>query len=276
MFRTFNLGRLFGVEIRVHSTLLLLTLAVGFMSLLSGGVATAVGAVVTLGFLFSSVTLHELGHIGAARAFGIGTTGVTLYPFGGVARLSRESRTATEEVVVALAGPAVNVALAALAAIPMAFLGPVSLLSQFMWVNIVLAIFNLVPAYPMDGGRVLRGLLWKRLGLHDATRWAAKAGQAFAVLFGLVGLVYSPMLMVIAVFVFMQASAELARLKLQRFYGPPTQSAPQEKQAPGGPIHPEVFTQDGRPLRPWGPTQGPRPRAPRQVVFTFGDPWERR
>lgn len=276
MFRTFNLGRLLGVELRVHSTLLLLTLVVGFMSLLSGGLAAAVGAVVTLGFLFSSVTLHELGHIGAARAFGIGTTGVTLYPFGGVARLSRESRTSKEEIVVALAGPAVNLVLAALAAIPMAFLGPVSLFSHFMWINIVLAIFNLVPAYPMDGGRVLRGLLWTRLGVHDATRWAAKAGQAFAVVFGLVGLVTSPMLMVIAVFVFMQASAELARLNLQRVFGAPFQSPPQNEERRGGPIHPQVFTQDGRPLRPWGQTRTARPPSSQQVVFSFVDPWEGR
>lgn len=117
-----------------------------------------------------------------------------------------------------------NVALAAAAALPLFTLGPVlgglaEPLVTFLYVNVGLALFNLTPAYPMDGGRVLRGLLWSRVGNFKATWWAARAGQGFAVLFGVLGLVANPMLVLIAAFVYFQASAELARLRAARAAG---------------------------------------------------------
>ena len=214
MFRPLLIARPFGVEVRLHWTLLAFAGFLALASLVAGGAAAAASTVALLVCLLGSVTLHELGHIGAARLFGIGTTGVTLYPFGGLARLTREARTPTEEVVVALAGPAVNVLLAGLAAIPTALFGTLPLVHELMLVNAVLAVFNLVPAFPMDGGRVLRGALWPRLGYRRATTYAARAGQGIAVLFGLVGLFTSVMLVVIAGFVFLQATAELGRLQL--------------------------------------------------------------
>lgn len=235
--KTFSLGRPFGVEVRIHGTTLVLLAVVGLLALVSGGLWGVVDTTLLAGVVLASITLHELGHIGAARLFGIGTTGVTLYPFGGLARLTREARSAREEWAIALAGPAVNVALIGLAAVPVLLLGPIEPFWTIVAVNAVLAVFNLIPAFPMDGGRVLRGALWNRLGYVEATRLAARAGQGFAVLFGIVGLLYSPMLLVIALFVFLQATAELGRLQLARLagYNPnPAQPQPMRGAAPGG------------------------------------------
>lgn len=221
MFRSHPVGRLFGVDIRIHGTVGLLVGLLTLISLFSSGL---LGAAWTLGLLLMvgvSITLHELGHIGAARLFGIHTTGITLFPFGGVAQLTREARSGKEEVAVALAGPAVNLALASVAALPLFLLGPVEPFLTFLGVNLALAIFNLIPAYPMDGGRVLRGALWGWLGHRQATVVAARAGQAFAVLFGIAGLFMNPMLVVIALFVFMHASAELTRMRQVRPALPP-------------------------------------------------------
>ncbi len=224
MFQSHDLGRVFGVQVRVHGTVFLMLALLAGTALLSSGVGAALSTVALLVMVLGSVTLHELGHIGVARLFGNRTDGITLYPIGGVAQLTRASRTATEEVLVAVAGPAVNVALAASAALPLFVLGPVlgplaEPLTTFLYVNVGLALFNLTPAYPMDGGRVLRGLLWPRVGNFKATWWAARAGQGFAVLFGLLGLVANPMLVLIAAFVFFQASGELARLRAARAGG---------------------------------------------------------
>ncbi len=214
MFKAYTVGRPFGVEIRLHGTLMLLLGLVTIGTLISSGVGAMLSTAMMLAFLIVSVTLHELGHIGAASLFGIGTTGVTLYPFGGIARLERDAKTPLEELVVALAGPAVNVVLAGLAAIPLFLLGPVEPVMTFIGVNVVLALFNLVPAYPMDGGRVLRGALWTFIGRHRGTRLAARFGQVFAVIFALLGLFWSPMLLLIGGLIFFQASGELKRLDL--------------------------------------------------------------
>jgi len=222
MFKSHVLGRPFGVEVRLHGTVLLLVAVLAFFALLGSGLAGALEAVLLIGLVLASVTLHELGHIAAARLFGIGTTGVTLFPFGGVAQLTREARTPTEEVVVAVAGPAVNLVLAGLAALPVALFGWVEPFGTLLAVNVALMVFNLIPAYPMDGGRVFRGALWPYLGRRTATLWAARAGQGFAVLFGIAGLFLNPMLIVIAAFVFLQATAEIGRLRATErpAYGP--------------------------------------------------------
>lgn len=224
MFKSHDFGRVFGVQLHVHGSVFLLLAVLAGLTLIGQGLAAALGTALLLVAVLGSVTLHELGHIFMARLFGNQTHGITLYPFGGVAQLARESRGPTEETLVALAGPAVNVALAAVTALPLFALGPLlgplaAPLSTFFWVNVGLALFNLVPAYPMDGGRVLRGLLWSRVGNFKATWWAARAGQVFAALFAVWGLVSNPMLLVIAAFVFFQASGELDRLRAQQGAG---------------------------------------------------------
>jgi Zn-dependent protease len=220
MFRSWLIGRPLGVELRLHGTLLLLAAIFVLARLLSSGLGAAVATAVVLAIVFGSVALHELGHIVAARRFGIGTSGITLYPFGGLARLTRESRTPTEELVVALGGPAVNVLLAGLGGALMLVFGSGPLLASFVWINVVLLLFNLVPAYPMDGGRVLRAALWRWKGRRLATRWAARAGQGFSVLFAAAAIAWGePLLLLVAAVVFLMASGELARARLASFGG---------------------------------------------------------
>lgn len=210
--KTYPLGRLFGVEVKAHASLPWLLGLLAVVGLLAGGPGAVLGgAFVVLGLILS-VTLHELGHIGAASLFGNPTRGITLTPIGGVATLERESHTPREEAVVALAGPAVSLMLAGLAAIPLVAFGPSLVAEWFLRLNLMLALFNLLPAYPMDGGRVLRAALWRKQGYLSASELAAKAGQAFGVLFVVGGLVVSPMLSAVGLYVLWHASAERNRL----------------------------------------------------------------
>jgi Zn-dependent protease len=189
-------------------------------NLLSG--AAAVGFIVAV---FVCVVLHELGHALAARRFGVRTRDIIILPIGGVARLERIPENPTHELVIAVAGPAVNVLIAAailafliatgaLAALPgpgadvAAYLRDAGFLHNLMAVNIFLVLFNLLPAFPMDGGRVLRALLHYVLDYPTATRIAAGVGQVMAVGFVLLGIFWSPMLILIALFVFLGAGAE--------------------------------------------------------------------
>ena len=177
--------------------------------------------------VFGIVILHELGHALTARRFGIRTPDITLLPIGGMARLERMPDEPKQELLVALAGPAVNVALASVLALvlvvtgqPLAPLDPLEahlpILTQLLWINVVLAVFNLIPAFPMDGGRVVRAILAMRLPPVRATELAARLGQGMAILLGILGLMVNPLLAIIALFVWTGAGAEarLARMKL--------------------------------------------------------------
>jgi Zn-dependent protease len=188
------------------------------------------GIVFTL-LVFLCVLLHELGHVFAARRYGVRTPDVTLWPFGGIANMEVPEKPA-QEIVVSLAGPAVNVIIAAalllwlvafyfehvrldpknLAQIDDPF---VSLAAKLAVANIVLVLFNIIPAFPMDGGRVLRALLAIKMGNARATEVAAAIGQGFAVVFGILGIFYNPMLIVIALFIFLAASGEAAHAQLR-------------------------------------------------------------
>ena len=217
-----RLGRIAGIKIFVHWTFFLLIGWIFTMHMMAGrGTAAAIMGVAFILALFACVVLHELGHALAARRYGVGTRDITLLPIGGVARLERIPRNPTHELVVALAGPAVNVVIALV--IFLGFLvtrgdGPAINLSklqgnffaQLMTVNIFLVIFNLIPAFPMDGGRVLRALLARRLEYARATRIAARVGQGIAVVLAISGLFVlgNPMLLLVALFVFFGARAE--------------------------------------------------------------------
>jgi Zn-dependent protease len=215
MFQSFRIGAPFGVEVKVHGTLVVLVAVMALGQLFGGGLQAAMMFLLMSLLVFASVTLHELGHIAAAALFGIGTTGLTLYPIGGIARLTREARSATEEVVVALAGPLVNIVLASFGALVVVLFGGGELSNVFIAVNLVMAIFNLLPAYPMDGGRVLKGVLWRFKGRAQATEWAARAGQWGAGLLGVAGLLYGQItLLFIAGFIYLQATAERRRVTL--------------------------------------------------------------
>ncbi|MFM8360755.1 MAG: site-2 protease family protein [Verrucomicrobiota bacterium] len=218
------LGRWFGIEVRLHLTFLLLLAFVGGTSWVeSGEVGRAARSVAFYVVLFGCVLLHEFGHALAARRYGIRTRDITLLPIGGVARLESTGETPGQELVIALAGPLVNVIIAGGLALggmtgalrwpelaAQAFEG--SLPGQVLAANLFLAVFNLLPAFPMDGGRVLRALLSMRIPAVRATRIAAGVGQVLAAALALAGLTFlhNPMLVFIAFFVWMGASGETA------------------------------------------------------------------
>lgn len=201
---SFRIARISGIDVKLHVTFLLLPLLLGFSGYASGGGSwnAAVEAVLPLFLLFGCVLLHEFGHALAARHYGIKTDDITLLPIGGVARLERMPEEPAQELVVALAGPAVNVAIILGLGLTLgggslhwAFTSrlrdasddlPISLF--LLAVNVKLLLFNLIPAFPMDGGRVLRAMLGTQLGHARATRIAAAIGQFFAVGFALAGL----------------------------------------------------------------------------------------
>ncbi|HQV95125.1 MAG TPA: site-2 protease family protein [Anaerolineales bacterium] len=215
-----KLGRFLGIDVYVHATFLILIGWVGYSYWLEHGtIAEVVNGILFILALFLCVVLHEYGHALTARKYGIKTRDITLYPIGGVARLERMPDKPIEELWVALMGPAVNVVIAAglfavLAAtgnlVPLTGLSIASgsFLMRLMIVNISLVLFNLIPAFPMDGGRVLRALLAMRMDHVRATQVAASIGQGIAFLFGFIGLFSNPFLLFIAFFVYIGASQE--------------------------------------------------------------------
>jgi Zn-dependent protease/CBS domain-containing protein len=216
--------RIAGIQLRIHVTFLLLIgwLALGYYN--AGGAAVAVGGVVFVLLLFLCVVLHEFGHALAAKAFGINTPDITLLPIGGVARLERMPEEPKQELIIAIAGPAVNVVIALCLFLFIGSRGDVDprtamqsgdLLVNLFAINIWLLLFNLLPAFPMDGGRVLRALLATRLSYARATQIAATVGQAFAFIFGFIGLFQNPFLIFIALFVYIGASQEAALAQMK-------------------------------------------------------------
>jgi Zn-dependent protease len=222
---SFAIGRLTGIQIRVHVTLLLFLGWVGLSDGLAGGWREAVAGVTLLCMVFGCILLHELGHAWAARRFGIRTPDITLMPIGGLARLERIPERPIEEVVVALAGPAVSAVLALvfgamshfhLASIEAPNPGWEGMLSSLFTINTGLLLFNLLPAFPLDGGRVFRALLAMRLNYGLATRIAAGSGQVLAVLLGAAGfLTPAPMLVFIAAFLFLGAGSEASQVAIR-------------------------------------------------------------
>ena len=218
---SFQLARIAGIDVRVHVTFFLLLAWFAWAYYIEGGWGAMVVGLSFIILLFVCVVLHEFGHALAARAYGIRTPDITLLPIGGVARLERMPEKPWQEFVVAIAGPAVNVVIALglylvlgrfISAADVADVGGGggNLLSKLLAINVILVAFNLLPAFPMDGGRILRALLSTRLKRGQATRIAAGVGQAMAVIFGLLGLFGNPMLLFIAVFVFFGAQQEAA------------------------------------------------------------------
>jgi Zn-dependent protease/CBS domain-containing protein len=220
-----NIGKIGGTEIRIHVTFLLFLAWIWAASYMSGGADAAWSGLLFMVLLFLCVLVHEFGHILAARAFGVSTRDVTLLPIGGVARLERFPEEPWEEFLIAIAGPMVNVAIVLALILAGADLSPdnlaavdgskVSLIDRLAAVNAVLAAFNLTPAFPMDGGRVLRALLARKYGFVRATEIAANIGQWCAFAFGFIGLFYNPMLTFIAIFIYLAAASEgrLAQLR---------------------------------------------------------------
>ncbi len=228
---SWKIARLWGIDVYMHATFLLIILWVGVSYWLQSHSWMAVlqGIVFVLA-LFVCVVLHEYGHALTARRFGVRTRDITLYPIGGVARLERIPEKPAEELWVALAGPVINFAIAALLFVVLVATGGLpslrglTLASSSFWVrllflNLLLALFNLLPAFPMDGGRVLRALLGLRMDYLRATQIAAAVGQGMAFLFVIAGFMVDPWLLFIALFVWMGAEQEASMARIKNSLG---------------------------------------------------------
>jgi Zn-dependent protease/CBS domain-containing protein len=221
----FKIGRLSGIDVRVHWTFFLLLAFFAFIGYQeSGGLVGALTATITIVALFFCVLLHEFGHSLVAQRLGIKIHSITLLPIGGVSNLESLPEKPADEVKITVAGPLVNVVLApiffgvglllgAVPRLPADLFTGIGSVGQFFfylgYINVVLALFNLLPAFPMDGGRILRALLATRLGAVRATEISSAVGQLFAVAFFLIGLISGNFfLALIAAFIFFGASGE--------------------------------------------------------------------
>jgi Zn-dependent protease/CBS domain-containing protein len=239
---SFRILTVAGIGVYLHITFLLLIAWIAALYFLQGGAASALQGTALVISVFGCVLLHELGHALTAKRFGIKTKDIILLPIGGVARLERIPREPARELLIAIAGPLVNVVIAGalygvlVALDPPRFTGEEmqemigravglqAYLLQLFYVNVAMAVFNMIPAFPMDGGRILRALLGLAFDYTVATRIAATVGQGLAIFGGLVGIFQNhPMLLLIAVFVFLGAAGEAAAAQLQAaFRGLPT------------------------------------------------------
>jgi len=266
MFKTRSLGKIFGVEVKLHGTFLILLAFTAVSGLLQGGFVQALLSLALAVIIFGVVVCHEFGHILAARKYGIKTKDVILSPIGGMARLQGMPGTPKQEMVVAAAGPAVNLALAGLGFLLLAVPGLsftttasaffASLLSWFITINLVLLGFNLIPALPMDGGRILRALLTKKYGYLKATQKAARVARWSAGLMAVYAVFTGQfMLLLIAGFVFAMSWMELWQAKVaqaqrdpifrfaQAFGKAPQGAAPSQSSG-----YSQVVDQDGNPV----------------------------
>jgi len=222
-----KLGKLLGIDVYLHFTFLLLLTFLGFYYWrASHSIAATLQGVAFIVALFGCVVLHELGHALMARRYGTQTRDITLLPIGGIARLEKMPEKPMQELWVALAGPAVNVVIAAVLLVGLTATGGFTPLEEIsatggsFWqrlllLNLTLVAFNLLPAFPMDGGRVLRALLAMRLGRRRATAIAANVGQGMAILFAIFGFFYNPFLIFIGIFVYLGAQAEAGMVEMQ-------------------------------------------------------------
>ncbi len=222
-----SLGKISGIRVQIHWTFLLIIIWVAFLEMQKGSdLSTTLLTIAFVLVIFACVVLHEFGHALAARRYGIATRKITLLPIGGIASLERMPEDPKQELVVALAGPAVNVVIAL---ILLVFLYPFpdysdqmeqlqsisagNFLFYLFVTNVMLVLFNAIPAFPMDGGRVLRALLAFRMDRVRATQIAANLGQVIAIMFFFLGFFYNFWLILIGVFVYFGASGEYLMIK---------------------------------------------------------------
>jgi len=222
----FDIGTLFGIRLRVHYIFLLMLVLIGWSGFTEGGLSHGVGSVVFVLTVFGFVALHEVGHSLMARRHGVRVRDITLLPIGGVARLEHIPEDPRAEIKIALAGPLVNVALAILL-VPLlvaagAFalfssktplfstsLSGLSFLVNLFIVNALMALFNCIPAFPLDGGRVLRAVLAWKWDYVTATRHAARLGRILAIALGLLGVFISDYwLVLLAAFIYFAGGQE--------------------------------------------------------------------
>jgi Zn-dependent protease/CBS domain-containing protein len=224
---SFKVARVGGIEVRIHVTFFLLLAVFASFYGAQGGASGTVKIVIFFLLIFLCVLLHELGHAFAAKAYGIRTVDITLLPIGGVARMERMPEKPAQELVVAIAGPLVNVVIAAALLLVLAVTGNLDFgevldptrfnaLWALLYTNVMMVVFNLIPAFPLDGGRVLRALLATRLSYERATQIAATVGQALALLMGIWAFSKGPAsLALIAIFIYMGAESESSFVQMR-------------------------------------------------------------
>lgn len=228
---SWKIGQFRGIGVYMHATFLIL---IGFIVLSHWSAGSSLAKTVEgVGFilaLFGCVVLHEFGHALMAARYGIKTRDITLLPIGGLARLERIPDEPLQELWVALAGPAVNVVIAGglfgwlhfsatFAPLEQLTVASGPFLERLMVVNVILVVFNMLPAFPMDGGRVLRALLAMQMEYTRATQIAASTGQAMALLFGFLGFLFNPFLLFIALFVWIGAAQEASMAQMKSSLG---------------------------------------------------------
>lgn len=221
-----QIGRVFGIPVRLHITFVLLIGFIGLAGLMTGGISRAVWSMLSIVALFACVVVHELAHSLVARAYGVRVESITLLPIGGVAAMEDMPRKPHEEAVMAIAGPLASFSIAAgLYAVikVLHYAGPIAYggqpwLVMLMHTNILIGGFNLLPAFPMDGGRVLRAVLALHMDHVQATNIAVSLGQALAVVMGLSAILIPGMslwLVLIAIFIFVGAGQEGQQVRTQ-------------------------------------------------------------
>ncbi|HEX3764274.1 MAG TPA: site-2 protease family protein [Kofleriaceae bacterium] len=221
-----RLGRVAGISIYLHATFLLLLVWIAVSYLGAGrGVGTAAFGLLLVASVFATIVVHELGHALVARRFGITTRDIMLYPIGGMARLERMPERPQQELLVAVVGPLINGVIALAIYLGLRWSGTgtggdpltigASFAVQLMWINLSLGAFNLLPAFPMDGGRILRAILAFWIDRSRATVVAARVGRGLAVVMAIAGLFWNPLLVLIAVFVWLAAGQEAAMEQLK-------------------------------------------------------------
>lgn len=223
-------GQFRGIKVYIHWTFMLLLVWIAMSSYRlshnTNQLLLSVGYILTL---FACVVLHEFGHALTARRFGIKTKDITLFPMGGMARMEKMPESPKEEFLVAIAGPLVNVVIAGglflymylwpgghTMGFPAGAMTADKFIPALFAVNIIMAVFNLIPAFPMDGGRIFRALLSLKLERTKATQIAANLGQFIAILFVLLGLFYNIWLVFIGIFIYLGAGAEASQEYVQR------------------------------------------------------------
>lgn len=225
---SFRIARIFGIDIDIHLTFFLL-LAFFFVAMGMNGLILIVG-------VFFFVTMHELAHSLTALYFGIKVKRITLLPIGGVAAMSDAPKKPYQELLISAAGPLSNLLVVAVFYYPLhvmlgkekllypllvmtgqaPYSGEFNVVAHIYWINLVLAVFNIIPAFPMDGGRVLRAVLSYRMGHREATLIAVKLGHIFALMFAYIGIMHGQIfLLLVAVFIYIAASSEGMQVDLQ-------------------------------------------------------------
>lgn len=233
-----SVGRVAGIPVRLHWSLLLLA-GVGLLFSGSGALGAVTGAVL----LFASIVVHEVAHALVARTYGIQTRDIVLTPIGGIARLEGMPARGRAEVAIAIAGPLASLSIAALAwglgtFVPVG-LGA-SLLGTLAWANGMLGLFNLIPAFPLDGGRVLRGALAESLGMRRATDLAVTVGRGAAIVMGIAGLATASVSLVLIAFFVWSASGRERDALVERDAWAREAAAWRHAVGPWRPASPEV------------------------------------